>query len=60
VDTTISHCEAMLNDRYLVKTYIACAEEGLSKTGLVIRKKYGQLVLLLDEFKAIRKTRRAA
>jgi hypothetical protein len=60
VDTTISYCEAMLNDRYLMKTYIECPEEGLSKTGLVRRKKYGQLVLLLDEFKAIRKTRRAA
>ena len=60
VDTTIVHCEAMLNDRYLVKTYIACPEEKLSKTGLAIRKKYGQLVQLLDEFKAIRKTRQAA
>jgi hypothetical protein len=60
VDTAILHCEAMLNDRYLVKTYVECPEEGLSKAGLVIRKKYGQLVLLLDEFKAIRKTRQAA
>jgi hypothetical protein len=60
VDTTILHCEAMLNDRYLVKTYMECPEEGLSRAGLVIRKKYGQLVQLLDEFKAIRKTHRAA
>ena len=60
VDTTIVHCEAMLNDRYLVKTYIACPEERLSKTGRVIRKKYGQLVQLSDEFKAIRKNRQAA
>ena len=60
VDAAIVHCEAMLNDRYLVKTYIACPEERLSKTGLAIRKKYGQLVLLLDEFKAIRKTHQAA
>jgi hypothetical protein len=59
VDTAILHCEAILNDRYLVKTYIACPEEGLSQAGLAIRKKYGQLVLLLDEFKAIRKTHRA-
>jgi len=50
----------MLNDRYLVKTYIECHEEGLSQAGLVIRKKYGQLVQLSDELKAIRKTRRAA
>jgi hypothetical protein len=60
VDTTIAHCEAMLNDRSLIKTYIEGPEEGLSKAGLVIRKKYRQLVLLLDEFKAIRKTHRAA
>ena len=60
VDGAILHCEAMLNDRYLVKTYIECHEEGLSQAGLVIRKKYGQLVQLSDELKAIRKTRRAA
>jgi len=60
VDTAILHCEAMLNDRYLVKTYIECREEGLSQAGLVIRKKYGQLVQLSDELKAIRKTRQAA
>jgi hypothetical protein len=59
VDTTIVHCEAMLHDRYLVRTYIERPEEGLSRAGLVVRKKYGQLVQLLDEFKAIRKTRRA-
>ncbi|MCL1985120.1 MAG: hypothetical protein FWG59_01545 [Betaproteobacteria bacterium] len=59
VDTAILHCEAMLNDRYLVKTYIECPDERLSKAGLAVRKKYGQLVLLLDEFKAIRKTRQA-
>jgi hypothetical protein len=60
VDTAILHCEAMLNDRYLLRTYIERPEEGLSKTGLAIRKKYGQLVHLLDEFKAIRKTHQAA
>jgi hypothetical protein len=58
VDTTIVYCEAMLSDRYLVKTYIERPEEGLSRAGLAVRKKYGQLVQLLDEFKAIRKTRR--
>jgi len=60
VDAVILHCEAMLNDRYLIKTYIACPEEKLSKTGLTIRKKYGQLVHLLDEFKAIQKIHRTA
>jgi hypothetical protein len=58
VDTTILHCEAMLNDGYLVKTYIERPEEKLSKSGLAARKKYGQLVQLMDEFKAIRKTHR--
>jgi hypothetical protein len=60
VDAAIVYCEAMLNDRYLVKTYIACPEETLSRAGLAVRKKYGQLVQLVYEFRAIRKTHQAA
>ena len=59
VDTALFHCEAMLNDRYLVKSYIERPEEGLSRAGLAIRKQYGRLVQVLDEFKAIRKIHRA-
>ena len=59
VDTIIAHCEKILNDRYLIKNYMETSEDELSKSGQVIRKKYGQLVLLRDEFRAIRKSRRA-
>ncbi len=60
VETVILHCEAMLNDRYLKKTYLDVPEEHLSPSGLSIRRKYGQLVQLLDEFKAVRKARKSA
>jgi hypothetical protein len=53
--TTIHHLEAILNDRYLRKNYMDKPETALTKTGLDIRRKYGKLVVLLDEYKAIRK-----
>jgi hypothetical protein len=59
VESVIMNCEAVLNSRYLRKTYVEIPEERLSAAGLSIRKKYGQLVQLLDEFKAVRKMRRA-
>lgn len=58
VEAIIVNCEAILNDRYLKKTYLEVPEERLSGAGAAIRKKYGQLVQLLDEFKAVRKAKR--
>lgn len=58
--SVIHHGEAMLNDRYLRKTYIERPENELTKQGLEVRRKYGKLVLLLDEFRAIRKSHQAA
>lgn len=56
VATTIRNVESMLNDRYLRRTYMERPESELSRTGLEIRRKYGKLVVLLDEFQAIRKS----
>ena len=57
VVTAISIGESMLNDRYLVRTYISKDEDSLTSNGLEIRKNYGKLVSLIDELKAIRKTK---
>jgi hypothetical protein len=57
VSTVIAIGEAMLNDRYLVRTYMEKADEQLTQNGLEIKKMYGKLVALMDEFKAIRRSR---
>lgn len=57
IDKAIFFSESMLNDRYLIRTYIRPKEEHLSPNGLLIRKQYRRLVSLVDELKAIRKTK---
>jgi len=57
VDTVIAIGESMLGDRYLVRHYIEKADDGLTQNGLEIKRNYGKLVALLDEFRAIRKSR---
>ncbi|GFM35505.1 hypothetical protein [Desulfovibrio psychrotolerans] len=57
VNSVIALVEAILNDRYLRRNYIECREDELTPYGADIRKNYGKLVSLLDEFKAIRKSR---
>lgn len=52
--------ESILNDRYLIRTYIIPAEEHLTKNGQIIRKLYRRLVSLVDELKAIRKMKAEA
>lgn len=55
----IKLCESILSDRYLVRTYIEKKEhERSSGRREEIRKNYGRLVTLMDEFKAIRKARK--
>ncbi|NLV96200.1 MAG: hypothetical protein GX043_02530 [Desulfovibrionales bacterium] len=54
-DKAIFFSENILNDRYLIRTYITPAEELLTKNGQKIRKLYRRLVSLVDELKAIRK-----
>ncbi len=57
VATVIAIGESMLNDRYLIRSYIEKPDEALSKNGLEIKRNYGKLVALIDDFKSIRKTR---
>lgn len=58
VANIISIGESILNDRYLLGHYVEKKEDLLTKRGLEIRKNYRKLVNLVDEFKAIRKTRK--
>ena len=57
VNTVIVIAESMLNDRYLVRSYIEKPDDELTQNGLEIKRNYGKLVSLLDEFKAIRRLR---
>ncbi len=54
---TASLCDFILNDRYLVTTYIEPPRDSLTEYGLQVRKRYGQLVKLVDDFNSIRKSR---
>jgi hypothetical protein len=58
VNATIHHLEAMLNDRYLRKSYVDKPEAALTKAGLEVRRNYRKLVVLLDDYRAIRKMHR--
>ncbi|OBQ55665.1 hypothetical protein [Halodesulfovibrio spirochaetisodalis] len=57
VASIISITETILNDRYLCRNYIMKKDDDLSDYGLGIKKEYGKLVSLLDDIKAIRKSR---
>lgn len=60
VTKAIFFSESMLNDRYLIKAYMTPKEDQLTKNGMMIRKLYRRLVSLVDELKAIRKTKAEA
>jgi hypothetical protein len=60
VSKAIFFSEAMLNDRYLIRTYLTPKEDQLTDNGLKIKKLYRRLVSLVDELKAIRKTKAEA
>lgn len=53
----IYFAESMLNDRYLIRSYINRKEDELTDNGLQIKKLYRRLVSLVDELRAIRKTK---
>jgi hypothetical protein len=57
VSTVISIGESILSDRYILRTYVEKPDDQLTQNGLEIRKTYGKLVALIDEFKSIRKSR---
>ena len=60
IDQAIHFSETMLNDRYLIRTYVREKDDNLTENGLRIKKLYRRLVSLVDELKAIRKTRAEA
>lgn len=57
VSNVIAIGEKILNDPYIIRSYIEKRDETLSKRGHEIKRNYGKLVSLVDEFKAIRKAR---
>lgn len=57
VENILHDVQRILDDRYLLRSYVECDESGLSKRGLEIRKNYRKLVSLNDEFRSIRKAR---
>jgi hypothetical protein len=58
VERVINIGEAILADHYLLAKYVHQKDEKLSPYGLSVKKNYGRLVMLLDEFKQIRKLRK--
>lgn len=57
VESIIHHTAALLDNKYLRRTYIDREEKELTKNGMEIRKNYRKLISLLDEFRSIRKSR---
>jgi len=58
VEHVLSLGEMILNDRYLLRNYIKKKDMELSPYGQSVRKTYGRLVSLLDEFRSIRKVKK--
>lgn len=57
VETTLNIGDRVLNDAYLRRNYISKQDEELTEYGLKVKKLYGRLVVILDEFRSIRKSR---
>ncbi len=57
VETTLKIGDRVLNDSYLRRNYILKHEDELTEYGMKIKKLYGRLVVILDEFRSIRKSR---
>ncbi len=57
VDTIIKIGDNMLNDRYLRRNYIDKKTNKPTPNQAAIRRNYGKLVSLIDEFKSIRRAR---
>ncbi|MBI4804013.1 MAG: hypothetical protein HY795_02120 [Desulfovibrio sp.] len=57
VERVIKMTETILQDRYLHKNFVNRKDDDLSEYGLQIKRMYGRLVSLLDEFIRIRRFR---
>ncbi|WP_428558980.1 MAG: hypothetical protein ACP59X_13090 [Solidesulfovibrio sp. DCME] len=58
VERVLSLGDMILNERYLLRNYIRKKDTELSAYGLSVKKTYGRLVALLDEFRSIRKAKK--
>ena len=58
VERVLSLGDMILNDRYLLRNYIRKKDTDLSPYGQSVKKTYGRLVALLDEFRSIRKAKK--
>ncbi|WP_027722690.1 hypothetical protein [Maridesulfovibrio zosterae] len=57
VETTLNIGDRVLNDSYLRRNYVSKPDEDLTNYGLKVKKLYGRLVVIMDEFRSIRKSR---
>ena len=57
VESILHHTTAILDNKYIRKTYIERDEKDLTRNGLEVRKNYRKLVSLLDEFRSIRNSK---
>ena len=57
VERVIKMTNDILHDRYLLKNFVARKDEDLSPYGVSLKKMYGRLVSLSDEFTSIRELR---
>lgn len=57
VERVIKMTETILQDRYLHKNFVGRKDEELSEYGRALKKMYGRLVSLFDEFTRIRRLR---
>jgi hypothetical protein len=58
VERVLSLGDMILNDPYLLRHYIRKKDMELSDYGQSVKKSYGRLVALLDEFRSIRKAKK--
>lgn len=58
VQSVLHYIEVILDNKYIRRRYIENKNARLTKTCLEIRKNYGKLVSLHDEFRAVRSVRR--
>ncbi len=54
---TLHICDRILGDSYLKRAYVEKRSRDLSEYGMEVKKHYGKIVTLMDEFRSIRKSR---
>ncbi len=59
VQSIIKCIETILQDRYLVRTYIDTPDKKLTRQGQEIRRNYGRLVSMLDQIRSVARVHEA-